>query len=63
MFQVARDITERKQAEVALQKTNQQLQSALQANQLIMDNSQDVICGLDGQGRYARGRAGRRRSR
>jgi PAS domain S-box-containing protein len=52
MFQVARDVTERKKAEVALQKTNRQLASALQANQLIMDNSQDVICSLDAQGRF-----------
>jgi PAS domain S-box-containing protein len=50
MFQVARDVTERKEAEVALQQTNRQLESALQANQLIMDNSQDVICSLDAQG-------------
>jgi PAS domain S-box-containing protein len=49
-FQVARDISHRKKAEVALQKTNRQLESALQANQLIMDNSEDVICSLDAQG-------------
>ena len=41
LFQVARDITQRKRAEVALQKTNRQLASAHQANQLIMDNSQE----------------------
>jgi len=52
LFQVARDITKRKRAEVALQKTNRQLASAHQANQLIMDNSQDVICSLDAQGRF-----------
>ncbi len=52
MFQVARDITQRNQAEAALQKTNRQLASALQANQLIMDNSQDVICALDAKGRF-----------
>ena len=52
MFQVARDITQRKQAEAALQKTNRQLASALQANQLIMDNSQDVICALDAKGQF-----------
>ncbi len=52
MFQVARDITQRKQAEAASQKTNRQLASALQANQLIMDNSQDVICALDAKGRF-----------
>jgi PAS domain S-box-containing protein len=52
MFQVARDITQRKQADAALQKTNRQLASALQANQLIMDNSQDVICALDAKGQF-----------
>ncbi len=52
MFQVARDITQRKEAEAALQKTNRQLASALQANQLIMDNSQDVICALDAKGQF-----------
>ena len=52
MFQVARDITQRKEAEAALQKTNRQLASALQANQLIMDNSQDVICAFDATGQF-----------
>ncbi|CAN5394305.1 hypothetical protein BH20VER3_BH20VER3_16350 [soil metagenome] len=52
LFQVARDITQRKRAEAVLQRTNRQLASAHQANQLIMDNSQDVICSLDTQGRF-----------
>ncbi len=52
LFQVARDITQRKRAEAALQHSNRQLASAHQANQLIMDNSQDVICSLDAQGRF-----------
>ncbi len=52
LFQVARDISLRKQGEIALEKTNRQLASAHQANQLIMDNSQDVICSLDRQGRF-----------
>ncbi len=52
MFQVARDITQSKEAKAALQKTNRQLASALQANQLIMDNSQDVICALDAKGQF-----------
>ncbi|MGI8432271.1 MAG: PAS domain S-box protein, partial [Chthoniobacterales bacterium] len=52
LFQVARDITLRKRAEIALANTNRQLASAHQANQLIMDNSQDVICSLDRQGRF-----------
>ena len=52
ILQVARDITERKQAQATLQKTNRQLASALQANQLIIDNSQDVICTLDAKGQF-----------
>ncbi len=52
LFQVARDITHRKRAEVALQKSNLQLESAHHSTQLIMDNSQDVICSLDAQGRF-----------
>ena len=52
MFQVARDITQRKETEAAFQKANRQLASALQANQLIMDNSQDVICALDAKGQF-----------
>ncbi len=52
ILQVARDITERKQAQATLQKMNRQLASALQANQLIMDNSQDVICTLDAKGQF-----------
>jgi PAS domain S-box-containing protein len=46
------DISERKAAEAALDASRQQLQAALHANQLIMDNSQDVICTIDGQGRF-----------
>ncbi len=52
LFQVARDVTHRKRAEVALQKSNRQLESAHYSNKLIMDNSQDVICSLDVQGRF-----------
>ena len=52
MFQVARDITQRKRAEAALQETNRQLEVAHHANQLIMDNSQDVICTIDANGRF-----------
>jgi PAS domain S-box-containing protein len=46
------DISERKAAEAALDASRHQLQAALDANQLIMDNSQDVICTIDGQGRF-----------
>ena len=46
------DISERKFAEEALQQSTQQLEAALHANQLIMDNSQDVICTIDEHGRF-----------
>jgi PAS domain S-box-containing protein len=46
------DISERKASEAALQKSRTQLEAALQANQLIMDNSQDVICTIDEAGRF-----------
>jgi PAS domain S-box-containing protein len=44
------DISERKASEAALEKSRRELQAALDANQLIMDNSQDVICTIDEQG-------------
>jgi len=44
------DISERKAGEAALEKSRRELQAALDANQLIMDNSQDVICTIDEQG-------------
>lgn len=47
------DITERKRAETALQESKRNLEAALEANQLIMDNSQDVICTIDAEGRFA----------
>jgi PAS domain S-box-containing protein len=46
------DISERKASEAALEKSRSELQAALQANQLIMDNSQDVICTVDADGRF-----------
>ena len=46
------DISERKEHEAALQESRAELQAALHANELIMDNSQDVICTIDGQGRF-----------
>ena len=46
------DISERKQAEEALRESQRHLESALEANQLIMDNSQDVICTIDESGRF-----------
>ena len=44
------DISERKASEAALEKSRRELQAALDANQLVMDNSQDVICTIDEQG-------------
>ena len=44
------DISERKASETALERSRRELQAALDANQLIMDNSQDVICTIDEQG-------------
>jgi two-component system, sensor histidine kinase and response regulator len=46
------DISERKQAEKALCESKRALEAAHHANQLIMDNSQDVICTIDDQGRF-----------
>jgi PAS domain S-box-containing protein len=46
------DISDRKRAEEALRESKSQLELALQANQLIMDNSQDVICTIDDAGRF-----------
>jgi PAS domain S-box-containing protein len=46
------DISERKASEAALEKSRRELQAALDANQLIMDNSQDVICTIDEDGRF-----------
>lgn len=46
------DISTRKRAEEALQESRRQLEAALHANQLIMDNSQDVICTIDAAGRF-----------
>ncbi len=46
------DITERKRAEEAVAEGQRKLAAALETNQLIMDNSQDVICTIDEQGRF-----------
>jgi PAS domain S-box-containing protein len=46
------DISERKQAEKALCESKRELEAAHHANQLIMDNSQDVICTMDEWGRF-----------
>jgi PAS domain S-box-containing protein len=46
------DIAERKASEAALEASRRELQAALDANQLIMDNSQDVICTVSEEGRF-----------
>jgi len=48
------DISERKKAEKALRESKRELEAAHYANQLIMDNSQDVICTIDADGRFVR---------
>jgi PAS domain S-box-containing protein len=49
---VSTDITERKRAEDALIKSKNELEAALHTNQLIMDNSRDVICTADAYGNF-----------
>ena len=46
------DITERKRAEEAVREGKRKLEAALETNQMIMDNSQDVICTIDGNGHF-----------
>ncbi|HEX7517785.1 MAG TPA: PAS domain S-box protein [Chthoniobacterales bacterium] len=46
------DISKRKRAEKALCESKRELEAAHHANQLIMDNSQDVICTMDEWGRF-----------
>ncbi len=46
------DISERKRTEQALQESRRELEAALHANQLMMDNSLDVICTLSADGRF-----------
>jgi PAS domain S-box-containing protein len=48
------DISERKASEAALEESKRELQAAMHANQLIMDNSQDVICTVSADGRFLR---------
>jgi PAS domain-containing protein len=49
---VAYDITERRRTEEAINEHKQQLQAAVHANELIMENSRDVICTIDEAGRF-----------
>jgi PAS domain S-box-containing protein len=46
------DITERKRAEEAVREGQRKLEAALETNQLIVENSQDVICTIDESGRF-----------
>src|SRR5205814_7657857 len=46
------DISKRKHAEEALRERTRQLENAVTENQLIMDNSLDVICTIDQDGRF-----------
>ena len=46
------DISLRKRNEAALRESKHHLELAMHTNQLIMDNSQDVICTIDAQGRF-----------
>jgi two-component system, sensor histidine kinase and response regulator len=46
------DISDRKHAEDELRRSKHELEIASQANQLIMDNSQDVICTIAEHGRF-----------
>lgn len=48
------DISERKASEAALEESRRELQAAIDANQLIMDNSLDVICTIDQVGHFLR---------
>jgi PAS domain S-box-containing protein len=47
-----KDVTEARRAEDALHESKRELEVAVQANQLIMDNSLDVICTVDEEGRF-----------
>lgn len=49
---VARDISEEKELDEALRESKRQLEDAVQAHQLVMDNSRDIICTVDEAGRF-----------
>nr|MBA2586778.1 PAS domain S-box protein [Chthoniobacterales bacterium] len=49
---ISTDITERKQMEDTLLENQRALEASVYANQLIMDNSRDVICTVDEAGRF-----------
>jgi len=52
IFSQAHEVTKEKVAEQELLASREQLAAALAANQKILDNSIDVICTLDGCGRF-----------
>ena len=52
IFSQGHDVTKEKQAEHELRDSQEQLRAALAATQTILDNSHDVICTLDGDGRF-----------
>lgn len=49
---ISTDITERKQAEDELRQRKRELEAAVHTNQLIMDNSLDVICTTNAAGNF-----------
>lgn len=51
---IARDITEKKQAEAEYQAITRKLEAAYLANQRMMDHSVDVICTVDSTGKFVR---------
>jgi PAS domain S-box-containing protein len=52
IFSQGHDVTKEKQAEQELRASQERLRAALAATQTILDNSHDVICTLDGEGRF-----------
>ncbi|MFY2763444.1 PAS domain S-box protein [Arenimonas sp. MALMAid1274] len=47
------DITESQRAEAALRQITSRLEAALALNRLVMDNSLDIICAMDMNGRFS----------
>ncbi|HEU0152458.1 MAG TPA: PAS domain S-box protein [Arenimonas sp.] len=47
------DMTERRRAEDALRELTRRLEQSLVLNRLVMDNSLDVICAIDANGRFS----------
>ncbi|HEY0649465.1 PAS domain S-box protein, partial [Phenylobacterium sp.] len=52
IFSQGHDVTKEKQAEQELRASQAQLRAALATTQTILDNSHDVICTFDGEGRF-----------